>query len=79
MEKICDLARINTDLQREIDSLKHSIDNLEVVNSGDICWADCVVLDIVINKLREEVELKVWEKDLKKKEMTNVLVQALPQ
>ena len=79
MEKICDLARINTDLQREIDSLKHSIDNLEVVNSGDICWADSVVLDIVINKLREEVELKVWEKDLNKKEMTNVLVQALPQ
>ena len=79
MEKICDLARINTDLQREIDSLKHSIDNLEVVNSGDICWADCVVLDIVINKLREKVELKVWEKDLNKKEMTNVLVQALLQ
>ena len=79
MEKICDLARINTDLQMEIDSLKHSIDNLEVVNSGDICWADCVVLDIVINKLREEVELKVWEKDLNKKEMTNVLVQGLPQ
>ena len=79
MEKICDLARINTDLQREIDCLKHSIDNLEVVNSGDICWADSVVLDILINKLREEVELKVWEKDLNKKEMTNVLVQALPQ
>ena len=79
MEKICDLARINTDLQRGIDSLKHSIDNLEVVNSGDICWADCVVLDIVINKLREEVELKVWEKDLNKKEMTNVIVQTLPQ
>ena len=79
MEKICDLARINTDLQRELDSLKHSIDNLEVVNSGDICWADCVVLDIVINKLKEKVELKVWGKDLNKKEMTNVLVQALPQ
>ena len=62
MEKIYDLARINTDLQREIDSLKDIIDNLEVVNSGDICWADSVVLDIVITKLREEVELKVWEK-----------------
>ena len=79
MDKICDLARINTDLQREIDSLKDIIDNLEVVNSGDICWADSVVLDIVITNLREQIELKVWKKDLNKKEMTNVLVQALPQ
>ena len=79
MEKICDLARINTDLQREIDSLNDIIDNLEVVNSGDICWADSVVLYIIITNLSEQVELKVWEKDLNKKEMTNVLVQALPQ
>ena len=79
MEKICDLARINIDLQKEIDILEDIIENLEQVNTGDICWAHSVVLDIVATNLRDQVQKKVLKKDLNKEKMSNLLVQALPQ
>ena len=79
MEKICDLARINIDLQKEIDILEDIIENLEQVNTGDIWWAHSVVLDIVATNLRDQVQKKVLKKDLNKEKMSNLLVQALPQ
>ena len=79
MEEICNLGRKNIKLQSEIDSLEAIIENLEAVNTGDICWAHSVVLDIVITNLRDQVQKKVLQKDLNKEKMSNLLVQALPQ
>ena len=79
MEKVCELGAKNTKLQQEIDSLEQIISNISEVNSVDICWQDSVVLDCVGAYLSEEVELKKFEKEINKKEMTNILVQALPQ
>ena len=79
MEEICNLGRKNIKLQSEIDILEAIIENLEEVNTGDICWAYSVVLDIVVTNLRDQVQKKVLQKDLNKEEMSNLLVQALPQ
>ena len=79
MEKVCELGAKNTKLQQEIDTLQEIISNISEVNSVDICWQDSVVLDCVSAYLIEEVELKKFEKEINKKEMTNILVQALPQ
>ena len=79
MEEICNLGRKNIKLQSEIDILEATIENLEEVNTGDICWANSVVLDIVVTNLRDQVQKKVLQKDLNKEEMSNLLVQALPQ
>lgn len=79
MERICQLGQFNSKLQLEIDSLNALIANIKEVNTVNINWADSVVLDCIAKHLTEEVELKVWEKDLNKQEMTNLLVQALPQ
>ena len=79
MEKVCELGAKNTKLQQEIDTLEQIISNISEVNSVDICWQDSVVLGCVSAYLSEEVELKKFEKEINKKEMTNILVQALPQ
>ena len=79
MEKVCQLGAQNTKLQQEIDSLQEIISNISQVNSVEICWQDSVVLDCVSAYLGEKVELKKIEKEINKKEMTNILVQALPQ
>ena len=79
MEKVCELGKINSELQVQIDTLETSIKNIEEVNSGNICWADSVALDIVVEFMKEEVKVMQFEKDFNKKEMTNLLVQALPQ
>ena len=79
MEKVCELGAKNTKLQQEIDTLEQIISNISEVNSVDICWQDSVVLDCVSAYLSEEVEFKKIEKEINKKEMTNILVQALPQ
>ena len=78
MEKICDLGRINSELQVEINTLESSIDNIKKVNSVEICWADSVVLDIVTGYLQEEVEIRLFQKEFNKKEMSNLLAQTLP-
>ena len=51
MEKICELFRNSSNLQREIDRLKEIIDN--IMKSGDICWTDSVVFDIIEYNLKE--------------------------
>ena len=79
MEKVCELGAKNTKLQQEIDTLQQIISNISEVNSVEICWQDSVVLDCVSSYLSEEVDLKKFEKEINKKEMTNILVQALPQ
>ena len=79
MEKVCELGAKNTKLQEEIDSLEEIISNISQVNCVNICWQDSVVLDCVSAYLSEEVQLKKFEKEINKKEMTNILVQALPQ
>ena len=79
MEKVCELGKINSELQVQIDTLETSIKNIEEVNSDNICWADSVALDIVVKFMKEEVKVMQFEKDFNKKEMTNLLVQALPQ
>ena len=77
MEKICDLGKFNSEIQVEIDSLEAIIKNIEIVNTDNISWADSVVLDTVVKYLKEEVEVKQFEKDFSKKEMSNLLAQAL--
>ena len=77
MEKICDLGKFNSEIQVEIDSLEDIIKNIEIVNSDNISWADSVVLDTVVKYLKEEVEVKQFQKDFNKKEMSNLLAQAL--
>ena len=79
MDKVGELGGQNSKLQEEINILEEIITNITEVNTVEICWRDSVVLDCICSFLNQEVELKKFEKHINKKEMTNILVQALPQ
>ena len=79
MERVGELGALNSKLQIEIDSLQQIVDNINIVLDGDIDWIDAVALSCVVSHLEEEIDMMQFQKDLNKKEMSNLLVQALPQ
>ena len=79
MDQICALSRSNCQFQAQIDILQPQVDTIEqVLNSTGICWADYIALDLVRSKLVEQIELLKWQKEINKRQMSNVLVRALP-
>ena len=79
MERVGELGALNSKLQIEIDSLQQIVDNINIVLDSDIDWIDAVALSCVVRHLEEEIDMMQFQKDLNKKEMSNLLVQALPQ
>ena len=78
MDQICSYARQNCTFQEEIDSLEEQVKALtEVLSSTGICWADYIGLDIVRSKLVDRIDILKWQKEINKRHMSNVLVQAL--
>ena len=79
MDQICALSRSNCTFQAQIDNLQPQVDNIEqVLKSNGICWADYIALDLVRSKLVDQIELLKWQKEINKRQMSNVLVRALP-
>ena len=79
MDEICALGRSNCQFQAQIDILKAQVDSIEqVLNSTGICWAQYIALDLVRNRLVDQIELLKWQKEINKKHMSNVLAKALP-
>ena len=79
MDQICALSRSNCQFQAQIDILQPQVDTIEqALNSTGICWADYIALDLVRNRLVDQIELLKWQKNINKRHMSNVLVRTLP-
>ena len=79
MDQICALRRSNSQFQPQIDIFQPQVDTIEqVLNSTGISWADYIALDLVRSKLVEQIELLKWQKEINKRQMSNMLVRALP-
>ena len=78
MEQVGNLGRENSQLQKQIASFKEVITSIEGLEE-DLCWADSVVFSLVAKYCEEEIGLREFQKDLNKKCMSNLLVQALQQ
>ena len=79
MEKIGELGAFNSKLQVEIDSLAQIVENINTVLDGDIDWQEAVALSCVVSYCESEIGLLKFQKEINKKEMSNLLVQALQQ
>ena len=79
MEKIGHLGGYNSLLQVQIDTLQQILDSIKSVLVGDIDWQSDVALSCVVNYLEEEIGLLVFQKEINKKEMSNLLLQAIKQ
>ena len=79
METIGKLGAENSKLQAQIDSLQQILDTINIVLDGEIDWQSCVALSCVASFIQNEIELLDFQKELNKKEMSNLLLQALQQ
>ena len=79
MEKIGHLGASNSLLQVQIDTLQQILDSIKSVLVGDIDWQSDVALSCVVNYLEEEIGLLVFQKEINKKEMSNLLLEAIKQ
>ena len=77
MERICELGAKNVLIQQEIDGLKPILDNINIVLSGQVTWQEDIVLSLVSNKIKNDIELLEFDKENNKKEMANLLLQSL--
>ena len=66
-------------MQVKIDSLQQIVDNIKTVLNGQIDWADDVALSCVVTCLENDIDLMQFQKEINKKEMSNLLVKALSQ
>ena len=79
MEKIGHLGASNSLLQVQIDTLQQILDSIKSVLVGDVDWQSDVALSCVVNYLEEEIGLLVFQKEINKKEMSNLLLEAIKQ
>ena len=79
MEKIGELCGFNSQLQIEIDILEELVENINTVLEGNIDWQEAVVLSCVVTHCENKIGLLKFQKELNKKEMSNLLLQALQQ
>ena len=79
MEKIGELGGSNTKLQIEIDILAELVDNINTVLDGDIQWQETVALSCVVTYCETQIGLLKFQKEINKKEMSNLLLQAIQQ
>ena len=79
MEKIGELGGFNSQLQIEIDILEELVDIINTVLEGDIDWQQAVALPCVVTHCESQIGLLKFQKELNKKEMSNLLLQALQQ
>ena len=79
MEKIAQLGASNSKLQVKRDTLKQIADSIKDVLLGDIDWQSDVALSCVVTYLENEIGLLVFQKEINKKEMSNLLLQAIQQ
>ena len=77
MERICELGAKNVLIQQEIDGLKAILDNINIVVSGQVTWQEDIVLSLVSNNIKNDIELLEFDKENNKKEMANLLLQSL--
>ena len=79
METIGKLGAENSKLQGQIDILQQILDTIDIVLDGEIDWQSCVALSCVASFIKNEIELMDFQKELNKKEMSNLLLQAIQQ
>ena len=79
MEKIGELGGFNSQLQIEIDILEKIVENINTVLEGNIDWQETVALSCVVTHCKSQIGLLKFQKELNKKELSNLLLQALQQ
>ena len=79
MEKIGELGGFNTKLQIEKDILAELVDNINTVLDEDIQWQEAVALSCVVSYCETQIGLLKFQKEINKKEMSNLLFHALQQ
>lgn len=77
MEAMCQLGRRNSELQSEIDSMQEIVDKITQAIEGQAEELKIEALACVAKYYTDKIEIKVWEKDRNRQQMTNYLVQAI--
>ena len=63
----------------EIDISEQLVENINTVLEGNIDWQETVALSCVVTHCESQIGLLKFQKELNKKEMSNLLLQALQQ